>query len=621
MLASRPPVNLHLPNTTTANVYTTLLEQLPRPDVAPTVNTIPPSVPDFSRPCLLHAPGRRNIPSCNSQGGVLKLDREDPCSREDCARARGGQAGLMNQLEHIFEELGISQYLGAFVDQGFDSWETILDITESDLDALGVKLGHRRKLQRRIANYRGLAPAASLVSPTRTSIEEAPTHVAKPQHHEVKDGAAATKRKYRRHPKPDENAPERPPSAYVLFSNKMRDDLKGQNLSFTEIAKLVGENWQSLDRSEKEPYETQAQELKETYNREMNDYKRTPEYRRYSEYLQDFRKRQAIHDAHKRARVDMDGNGRRTAPSAMLHVPSTTTSNAGSGSESQPGSEPPPTRQQRLSSITSQAESLVSPVLSSHALARHAEDATQSPMSIVQDDKVSTRPRGFSSPSSRDAPDQTSRRHSGMRDGLQPDMSSGQGFPPSSQLGDPRGIMAPISHSPEGGFPSIVPSRPEETRSGRTSISSQFWSRPPSLLAQQSSTGSVSSLSSFAQPRTPSESSLPIHALLSSKPEAPTTMGGAVPLCETQIPSKPPATSQQYPGRPPGDQLIDGRAPFNNGSFAPNMTANAQSVASPMSSVGQATPVLPRPVGGLDPGLDGMSALLRASDIVGRPEQ
>jgi hypothetical protein len=39
----------------------------------------------------------------------------------------------MNRLDQIFHELGLSQYLGAFVDQGFDSWETILDITESDL--------------------------------------------------------------------------------------------------------------------------------------------------------------------------------------------------------------------------------------------------------------------------------------------------------------------------------------------------------------------------------------------------------------------------------------------------------------------------------------------------------
>lgn len=38
-----------------------------------------------------------------------------------------------NNLEEVFRELGISQYLDAFVDQGFDTWDTILDITESDL--------------------------------------------------------------------------------------------------------------------------------------------------------------------------------------------------------------------------------------------------------------------------------------------------------------------------------------------------------------------------------------------------------------------------------------------------------------------------------------------------------
>lgn len=37
------------------------------------------------------------------------------------------------KLEEVFRELGISQYLDAFVDQGFDTWDTILDITESDL--------------------------------------------------------------------------------------------------------------------------------------------------------------------------------------------------------------------------------------------------------------------------------------------------------------------------------------------------------------------------------------------------------------------------------------------------------------------------------------------------------
>ena len=73
----------------------------------------------------------------------------------------------------------------------------------------------------------------------------------------------------------------------------MREDLKDQNLSFTEIAKLVGENWQNLSRSEKAPYETQAHEAKDKYNRDMLQYKETDNYRKYSDYLQDFRKRQA----------------------------------------------------------------------------------------------------------------------------------------------------------------------------------------------------------------------------------------------------------------------------------------------------------------------------------------
>lgn len=69
----------------------------------------------------------------------------------------------MPKLADVFEELGLSQYLDSFVEQGFDTWETCLDIRESDLyvifgfdnrmrqstnesfsDVLQVKLGHRR---------------------------------------------------------------------------------------------------------------------------------------------------------------------------------------------------------------------------------------------------------------------------------------------------------------------------------------------------------------------------------------------------------------------------------------------------------------------------------------------
>jgi SAM domain (Sterile alpha motif) len=39
----------------------------------------------------------------------------------------------MTGIEDIFLELGLSQYLDLFVEHGFDTWDTILDITESDL--------------------------------------------------------------------------------------------------------------------------------------------------------------------------------------------------------------------------------------------------------------------------------------------------------------------------------------------------------------------------------------------------------------------------------------------------------------------------------------------------------
>ena len=57
---------------------------------------------------------------------------------------------MSQRLEDIFAELGLSQYLNLFLDQGFDSWETILDITESDLFVLP----------------RGIFSLASLLGPT-----------------------------------------------------------------------------------------------------------------------------------------------------------------------------------------------------------------------------------------------------------------------------------------------------------------------------------------------------------------------------------------------------------------------------------------------------------------------
>jgi hypothetical protein len=39
----------------------------------------------------------------------------------------------MTTLSERFERLGLSQYLEVFTAEGFDTWETVLDITEPDL--------------------------------------------------------------------------------------------------------------------------------------------------------------------------------------------------------------------------------------------------------------------------------------------------------------------------------------------------------------------------------------------------------------------------------------------------------------------------------------------------------
>jgi HMG (high mobility group) box len=79
----------------------------------------------------------------------------------------------------------------------------------------------------------------------------------------------------------------------LIISIEMRVDLKGRHLSFTEIAKLVGENWQSVPPNEKEPYETQAFNMKEKYNAELAEYKKTENHRKYMEYLNEFKNKQA----------------------------------------------------------------------------------------------------------------------------------------------------------------------------------------------------------------------------------------------------------------------------------------------------------------------------------------
>ena len=52
----------------------------------------------------------------------------------------------MADLELTLSWLGMDRYLERFIEAGFDSWETILEITENDLDVSPLQLLLHRSL-------------------------------------------------------------------------------------------------------------------------------------------------------------------------------------------------------------------------------------------------------------------------------------------------------------------------------------------------------------------------------------------------------------------------------------------------------------------------------------------
>lgn len=48
-------------------------------------------------------------------------------------RGNNFAVSMTQALHDVFSGLEMIQYLGAFLDQGFDTWDSVLDITEQDL--------------------------------------------------------------------------------------------------------------------------------------------------------------------------------------------------------------------------------------------------------------------------------------------------------------------------------------------------------------------------------------------------------------------------------------------------------------------------------------------------------
>ena len=72
----------------------------------------------------------------------------------------------MRQIADWLEELGLGQYAGRFNENGIDL-SVLPDLTDQDLEKLGVLLGHRRKLLHAIADLKDVeksTPAVAIVT-------------------------------------------------------------------------------------------------------------------------------------------------------------------------------------------------------------------------------------------------------------------------------------------------------------------------------------------------------------------------------------------------------------------------------------------------------------------------
>jgi hypothetical protein len=203
-----------------------------------------------------------------------------------------------SNLGTVLARLGLSQYEDSLRKNGFEDWETILAITETDMIELGFRLGDRRRLQRAIRECR--SSRAVLVDGGAKSLpvtsEELPeTGESSEATSQFPQQAARTTRRYRRHPRPDPNTPLKPKTAYVRFGEHVRQDPASSHLSFTEIAKETGKRWRGLPDAERANiWEKPAADRLQVYKEKLEYYKQTEDYWSYQTYLEEFEQQRHV---------------------------------------------------------------------------------------------------------------------------------------------------------------------------------------------------------------------------------------------------------------------------------------------------------------------------------------
>lgn len=127
------------------------------------------------------------------------------------------------------------------------------------------------------------SPRKTTTSPNTSPARHSPKSLSSPAKSETPSPVAKkTKAKKQNEQKPkkgrskkDPNAPKRPLSAFMYYSQHARAGTKEANpdASFGDLGRLLGASWKELSEQDRTPFTEKAAHDKQRYDQEMETYK------------------------------------------------------------------------------------------------------------------------------------------------------------------------------------------------------------------------------------------------------------------------------------------------------------------------------------------------------------
>merc|ERR1719238_2003263 len=77
------------------------------------------------------------------------------------------------------------------------------------------------------------------------------------------------------------NEPKRPMTAYFLFMNEKREEWADEDMAFTAIGKKAAALWGNMSEGKKKKYNDMYQKNRKAYDKKLDAYHKTAEYKRY----------------------------------------------------------------------------------------------------------------------------------------------------------------------------------------------------------------------------------------------------------------------------------------------------------------------------------------------------